>query len=247
MKPAHGFTQSRFDLIDAFTGDECAICALSRRSVERYFAAINYDSVNDPGVRRHFVQAGGFCNVHAYQWLHAAFVLGTASLYRELLEGLLDQVRSSERQASRIGDRVGRWFGHRPQQADALDTPKERCPACAWLAETELMLVGTLVDELPEPAFRKAFEQSTGLCFPHLRLAMRCVATDEAFARLRDKTVVMEKILIAQLGEIMRKHDYRFRDEPDGDEVGAAARAVAHVTGFCGLTTLADMVNVEPH
>lgn len=46
-----------------------------------------------------------------------------------------------------------------------------------------------------------------------------------------------ETLLLAQLSEIIRKHDYRFQSEPPGDEVGAASRAIAHVSGFQGLTT----------
>jgi len=236
MKPANDFTQSRFDLIDAFGGGECAVCALGRKSVERYIAAINYDSVGDPGVRRQFMQAQGFCNIHAYQWLDSAFVLGTASLFRELFQILVEEVQSVEHSPNPLGERVGRWLGYHTEEGEPFDQPAERCPACVWLAATESMLIDTMTGELLEPSFRSAFEASAGLCLPHVRQALAHASTEEAFSLVRDHTIALEITLIAQLGKIIRKHDYRFREESAGDEVGAAARAVGHVIGFHGLT-----------
>lgn len=116
--------------------------------------------------------------------------------------------------------------------------PSASCPACTVLVNTENMLIKTLMQALSHTAFRDAYVASPGLCIPHLRMAFATSSTLEAFATVRDHAIRAEETLLAQLAEIIRKHDYRYQHEPTGAEKGAAARAVAHVAGTQGVTKL---------
>ena len=40
-----------FDLQDTLGQAGCALCTLALRSMRRYFGALGYESVNDPGIR----------------------------------------------------------------------------------------------------------------------------------------------------------------------------------------------------
>ncbi len=227
-----GSTPSRFDLEESFATLGCGVCSLLESRLDRHLEAINYEAVNDPGFREEFLAGGGFCNPHAYRWLHQAFVLGTASLYRELLVAAHDRSRMSDETAN--SGLLGRWLD-RLQGDRGHARWRGPCPACTWLDTTETALLETLLHSLPEPNFRTAFMAGSGLCLPHLHRAMELGAGDEVREILLARSQTTEEILIKQLGEIVRKHDYRFREEPPGLEVGAAERAIAHVVGQAGL------------
>ena len=50
--------------------------------------------------------------------------------------------------------------------------------------------------------------------------------------RRHDKAEVFKlQQLVEQLSEIVRKEDYRFRNEPRGEEVGASLRAIGALCG----------------
>lgn len=225
---------SRFDLEAAMSSGECPVCHCLGPQLDRYMDAINYEAVNDTGFRKSFLDAQGFCNVHAYVWLQRAFVLGTASLYRELLTRMLDDDTESTH-GMRIEDRIAQWFG-RPGSADTATTnPHRPCPMCVWLARTETGLVSTLIASLDDPAFTAAYAQGVGLCIPHLQLALSQHAPHPVQSILDNRARITEHLLVDQLGEIIRKHDYRFNQEPPGAETGAAGRAIAFAIGFHGL------------
>ena len=69
---------------------------------------------------------------------------------------------------------------------------------------------------------------------PHLRLALPMAPNATVFREMRARALQTQETLIAQLNETIRKHDYRFRHEPAGDEKGSPERAVAHVAGDVG-------------
>jgi hypothetical protein len=224
---------SHYDLLEAFTEDGCAICRLGLAAVHRSIEAVNYESVGDPGIRAHLRASMGFCNVHAYQWLKQAFVLGTAQIYVDVLTRVGADLRTvklaRESLFTSVTSRLGQDDGRGVVEPDRV------CPVCQVLADTEQMLVRVLVGALPEAAFSGAYAASGGLCLPHLRQALRPGIEPAVAALLRDVAIAREQVLLAELQAIIRHFDYRFRDEPVGPEHGAVERAVRHVTGAPGI------------
>jgi len=96
------------------------------------------------------------------------------------------------------------------------------------------MLLATLLSGLADPPFRTAFAASPGLCLPHLRRALAQAADDYTFTTLRDIALAHEDALFTHLLEVIRKHDYRFTEELAGEERGAGARTIRHVSGDAG-------------
>jgi len=230
-------TQGNHDLFEAFADPGCPVCALSRQAVSRYMGATNYDSLGDPDIRRRFEASMGFCNRHAHQWLEEAFILGTAQMYRDILLQAREEVRQRRWRGGGALRKVGSLLSRQqaePGEGDRFLRPTAPCPACEILAETEARLTRTLVQGVAEPDFRAAFTASDGLCIPHLRTALAAAPREDAFNALRDRALATEDILLAHLEETIRKHDYRFRHEPAGDEKGSPARAVSHVAGHSG-------------
>ena len=91
--------------------------------------------------------------------------------------------------------------------------------------ETESRLLKTLLKGLSDDAFVTAYAASDGLCLPHLRLALDNASNERVFRELRARALQTEEQLIAHLNDTIRKHDYRFRHEPAGEEKGSPERA----------------------
>jgi hypothetical protein len=106
------------------------------------------------------------------------------------------------------------------------------CPACELREESETSLIRTLVGALDDAGARTRYETSDGLCIPHLRRALGQAKRPASFSCLRDHALARQEILLGHLNEIVRKHDYRHREEPSGEEKGAATRTVRHVAGI---------------
>ncbi len=230
-------TTGYYDLIDAFAEEGCPVCRLGLAAVDRSIRAIDYESVGDPGIREHLRASLGFCNVHAHQWLSQAHVLGTASIYVDVLMRLTAELRALPFRPHPMLADVAALLGPRARQSGDRRplVPTRECLVCRVLADTEAILVRTLLATLPEPAFQDAYSDSSGLCLPHLRRAVGQAGDEVTFAMLRDATLVREERLLAELREIIRKHDYRFASEPAGAERGAAGRAVHHIAGAPGI------------
>lgn len=230
--------QGAFDLGDAFAEEGCPVCRIALQNIQRLIESTNYDALGDPGIRAELTEATGYCTLHARQWLDTAFVLGTATLYRDVITRTIRELRelSGRRQ---LGGRVISALrgGGRPERAGLADVgaPRRPCPACELLQESESTLIRTLVDRLRDEGVRSAYEASEGLCIPHLRRALGASRDAAVFDCLRDRAIRTEETLLGHLNEIVRKHDYRNRQEPSGEEKGAARRTVIHVAGAAGI------------
>jgi len=228
--------QGAFNLEDAFAEEGCPVCRIALQNVQRLIESTNYDALGDPGIRAELTEATGYCTVHAQQWLANAFVLGTATLYRDVIVRTLRELRGlkGRRQiGGRLMSALGGTRGH--SELAEVGAPRRLCPACELLQGSESALIRTLVDHLRSEEVRSAYDATEGLCLPHLRRALEASTDAAVYQGLRDRAIRTEETLLGHLNEIVRKHDYRNRQEPSGEEKGAAVRAVIHVAGAAGI------------
>lgn len=227
-------TQGSWNLEDAYPDEGCPVCRIASQNVRRYLEATNYDALGDPGIRATLTESVGYCDEHAEQWLSIAFVLGTATLYRDVLQRLMSELRSLRPHRGNPGRRLAAALGARGGASGRVDLGVARipCPACELREESETSLIRTLVGALDDAEGRTRYQTSDGLCIPHLRRALGQAKRSETFSCLRDHALARQEVLLGHLNEIVRKHDYRHREEPSGEEKGAAARAVRHVAGI---------------
>ena len=77
---------------------------------------------------------------------------------------------------------------------------------------------------------RGEYTGSSGLCLPHLERALRS-APRQAYCFLVEAESEKLNRLLGELSEIIRKNDYRFREEPWGAERDAWMRATGKLKG----------------
>lgn len=211
-----------FELRDAMAAGGCALCHLSFRASRHYLDTLNYEGVNDPGLRQSLVAANGFCNRHAWEWAHMhGSALGVALVYRNILKRWLETLEN------------GRGAGRRREQVvSVVDRlrPHEECPACRVEAEAARQAGEVLLQYLRDEDIATRYVPAGGLCLPHLRLAISLGIPEQAQTLQAWQTQVYQT-LVGQLDEFIRKQDYRFASEPVGEEGNAWRRAVAAVVG----------------
>lgn len=215
-----------FELQVALGEGGCAVCALTVRALERFFAGLVYERVNDVGLRAAIRRAYGLCAVHGGMLRSARSALGVAIIQRDVLRAATAAL-GADRAAGRgaRGWRESLPFGRGPGSPLAPDGP---CVGCQLADETGAHWIGVLAQHYA--ALRPQFQRSAGLCLSHLQSAIASAGTDPGHA-LRDDQLAIWARLEAELDEFIRKHDHQFADEPMGPEGDAWARATALLAG----------------
>jgi hypothetical protein len=227
----------------------CPICRLTNQAVARYLESTSYENVNDLSVREELRAAQGWCAVHAARWLEQLDALGTAIIYKDVLDTArraLREARPVPAAAEAAPDLLGKLrglvgSGSAPHPgsaiAEALE-PTGTCPACAQMRTSERHYLGAFSGALASPAFLVAYRpHPTGICLPHLRAVLRGLPDPALVAALVEAQAAILARTSAALAEVIRKNDYRFRQEPRGDEFRVPAWAVEQAAGSVPNTT----------
>lgn len=216
-------------LEEALAQEGCALCRISERSVRRALQHVLYDMVNDPGVRSQVRASLGYCNRHAWQMLDLrGNALGLALLYRDAVLELEEQLNTLKPSHSRT--RIEKL---RDQGTHATG-PRRECPACKQQREIEDHHTSSLLHALADPAFVEKLEASDGLCRLHLGRALGTAPNATAFETLLHAQRGVHRRLIGELGEFIRKNDFRFKSEGFGQEADSWIRAIGLISSGRG-------------
>ncbi len=176
--PPHGKGIAYAELVSVLDEAGCPICCLAARGVSRSLDGLSHESVNDPGVRTELRAARGFCNFHAWQFVEQVRDgLGTAIIYADLLEDAVTRLRMTSTSHTSVRDRLARgWRGRGtggPARLAGRLAPVAACPACIVLEQRTRAQIDTLLAHGDSDEFRGYYTRSTGLCLPHLGVALR--------------------------------------------------------------------------
>lgn len=200
----------------------CALCRLTTRSVGRWLRVFVGEYVNDPAARETLRRARGFCALHARQLESLGDPLAVAILYSDLA-GLARE--RWEQQGGRAGGRSGGSGLLQRLRPGAATSAAAPCPACAAQTEAQGRYVHALADGLENAEVWSALDSDAGLCVPHVEQLI-IFASPAAALRLRECEIERLTALQAELEEIVRKNDHRFRGEAWGPEKDAWRRAL---------------------
>ncbi|MEO8287653.1 MAG: DUF6062 family protein [Chloroflexota bacterium] len=241
-----------FNILTALkqTDSACPICRLVQKGVVSYLDAISYESVNDPDTRHQIRKAFGYCAAHGQEWLRLQDTLGTALIYRDVLNHALDIMQTHIAPPSdthptpttptegSLRNKVQRLFGGNtgdtaPARALAADlAPTAPCPACLYTLTLEADMLQAFVNALSHNSFMAAYRlNQTGLCLPHLRQALPRITNPHHLRVLIQAQEMKLASTLANLSEVIRKFDYRNTAEQRGNEFQVPARSVEQASG----------------
>ncbi len=206
-----------FRLVEACSEEECPLCFLVRRRVEQYFDGLLYEKVNDRELRRRFRSAGGFCNMHSFQFMGYHDGLAGSIFYRDLLATWLERPSAF------------------PVQASSGALPG--CPACREKDQTESTYLTLVAGHLEDEQLRQALLSSDGLCLPHFQALTSRLKEDRRTVPgwLMEFQRGVVEWLVAELGTYLEACNYSLgnaRPSLSPEQELAWKRAVRKAAGF---------------
>jgi len=198
-------------LLEACAEPGCPICRVEHDAALRYISGLFYEHVNDFNMRERLRASLGFCRQHAHMTVDElqGNALGIALLYQDVLK----------------------LATHHLDDRQAIPAPVRKCPACEQRDLSMMRTVSEISKNIEDDALVSALKSSEGLCLFHLRHTLRHMRTPEK----RDVLITIQHDIIARLrvdlGEFIRKNDYRFSKESFGPERDSWKRAVSMVSG----------------
>ena len=231
---------------------ECPLCALKRRNelmdIQRFLGA----SVMEPDTRIR-VNATGFCSHHLAQLFSEKNRLGLALMLHthmketeKTVDGILAKAREAGKQTGGMPFKrmfKGNAASPTPLKAAAksLEETASGCVLCNSIEEHMNRYVYTMLYLWErDKDFRKAFQESKGVCIPH-GAQLLSMAEESLPARdLAAFTDMLSNLISASLKRIEQdvewftlKFDYRNQDKPWGESKDAVERAVNKLRGWC--------------
>lgn len=223
------------DLLDAFDQPGCPVCRLSARSVRRYLDSLFYEFVNDATARDSLVNSHGFCAEHAGLLLETriADALGASIIYRNIVKIILENFPKSS-----SGSTTSTIPGPAKERTRLINKfirathIPGRCPACEQREASSDRALEGLSNSLDDEKLRLVIQGSDGLCFPHLAQLLERIQGPDTVKFLLGVTQKNLEILQLEMGELIRKNDYRFQSEGITDGEGRAwKKAMRMISG----------------
>lgn len=237
------------DSLSAACGREgCPVCTVVLEYLDRSIDNWEYEGFTDVAHRYELIKSRGFCPLHTWQLAKRSNAFRLGLIYNEILTDVEQQLQNEYRGLVATGEAVTNresilkrwqrtWF-HRGDEASTKVNPGyDLCPFCRTRSNIEQRIISTLVQQLRFEEMRQLLSQSTGLCLVHLEQARRQVAVAEptlAVHLLACQLTCVRRVQ-EELRELVRKHDYRFSDEPRGNEMLSWRRGAELCAGYPGV------------
>ena len=224
-----------YDLHQAFGEPGCALCRLLAQTADSYIDSMLWELVNDPELRQELNQTRGYCRDHAWLLVRYGASLGAAIMMKDIIDTLLRVAEAANFEPPSFSLRQ-LFSSPKPSSATArLATglaAQASCPVCVKVQTSEAYYLAALRAHFTgSDSLAPAYQSSAGLCLPHFRRALAQTTEQETFAALVEAQKAVWRRLSTELGEFIRKKDYRFQDEAIGPEGDAWLRAIEAVSG----------------
>jgi Family of unknown function (DUF6062) len=236
------------DSLRAACGHEgCPVCTVVLEYLDHSIDNWEYEGFSDVAHRYELINSRGFCPLHTWQLAQRSNGFRLGLIYNEILTDVEQKLDLDYRNYIAADDAVRRepmlkrwqrtWF-HRGDEASTKESPRyDRCPFCRTRSNIEQRVISTLVQHLRFEEMRQLLSQSTGLCLVHLEQARD--QAEEVEPTITGHILACQLTCIRrvqeELRELVRKYDYRFSDEPRGDEMLSWRRGAQLCAGNPGV------------
>jgi hypothetical protein len=233
MEKRRGKWIDYFDLIDSFKIPGCPLCNRIKGLSWKFLDNLFYERVTDVWTRVKLRKAKGFCNWHA--WMSTEIPnsnSGIAMIYKDLLDAEITPLSKWAKARDTLHKRRRLKLPKKDQSVFLPSwTNKALCPICESIREHERIETGTLLDFIDEETFSQEFEKSSGICIKHLIYIMQNFGEHPNLLFLVEKQIKKYQSLSEELGEFIRKLDYRFSKELKGSEADSWKRVLEQFSG----------------
>lgn len=223
------------DLLEGLLRGECPVCHATQKAERKYIQSFLYEGMMSPIARQDFLDGGGFCREHF--WLAKAIEeecwangFGVAILCENLLEVSLRDLEKMRPPKIGLKTSLAR-IRKATRDQERQRVPEDGCIACNSSSNSEQHYLSALEEWLQDEDFAERFNQSTGLCLLHIRAAREQWASESGIEIVRDAAKKRAQVLLRELREFQRKHDYRFKLEPHGPEWTSPERSIDFLVG----------------
>lgn len=220
----------------AYGREGCPVCLVMLDYVEQAMDSWEFEGFTDVEHRHQLIRSRGFCPLHTWQLArrHNAFQLGL--VYSEVLTDVLQELDADSAGAPRRESIWNRGWRKKSRQDD-IRPAFEDCPFCQSRAAAQERLISTLVQLLNAQEEQSLLSRSTGLCLTHFAQIRQFAEEhypDTTPHLLACQRTCIQRVL-DEVRELTRKHDYRFSNEPRGDEMLSWRRAAELCAGNPGV------------
>lgn len=224
---------------EGLKADGCPICTLLVSGMRRNLFWFLYENVNNLHIRKQLYESDGYCITHAWllyqiereEWNDN---LDVAIIHRDLVKKSVEALQKNipNIKGKSSFNFLKKWFKYfRDKKAQKQITEKTTCPACLHQQKLENVYIGSLIESLTIPEFRDLYKESFGLCINHYRKTMEKLQDENIRNFLFDVQRSKMNKIMELLDEYIRKHDYRFVNEPKGEEMNSPRWAVEMLVG----------------
>lgn len=227
-----GYAQQK----DALSSDGCPICTLLDTGMRKYLFWFLYESVNDAHIRKRLLESKGFCRIHAWQLYQIerdewGDSLKAVLLHEDVIREAMSALDGLKRAMPSFKPK--RWLFRNLSKSKVLSPfiPKKECLACEHQRQMEENRIYFFIESLGEPEFQEMYRESFGLCITHFWKALEKTDDENLKAFLISVQRAKLERLSFLLEEYIRKHDYRFADEPKGEESKSPRWAIEMIVG----------------
>ena len=216
-----GFSAISSKLVEAFKSSRCPICSLLQDDEFQELCHWVGGNVADGDNRRKLDSVGGFCNYHFWQ-LKEIHSPQSGSLVNDyVVTKFLDALRNLS---------TGEECAH----SHWLQSVTEHCPLCIHIASREAIHLRALADWLNKSIAWREFENSRGLCLPHL-VRLQALIDDQMLRKQLTCAQVAQVVrLQKEMRDFVRQFDAGQRWEISHDEWKAWERAIEKLVGRKG-------------
>jgi Family of unknown function (DUF6062) len=228
---------AKIALDDGLSSGGCPICYAARKALRRYLHSFLYEGMMSPIARQEFLDCGGFCQQHFWQakgieeecWADG---IGISILGENLLDASLNGLASLAKERFGLRKSLLKFRRSMKERTPGSEIePWRRCLACKVERDSEKHYLSTLEDLLGDTDFGERFKKSAGLCLRHTHASIRQWNSEAAMELVNHSTQERVRLLLDQLREFQRKHDYQFKHEPRGPEWSSPERAIDFLVG----------------
>jgi len=214
----------RWEVLQALKESGCPICRVQRQWSAKFYYwlfAQNYYAGTMP---EELKRSGGLCYAHAKKLLEIRSVYVTSVMYDYLTQDVLDKLQSL---AEEVRCEINR-SSHKPYHFSI--TPTGECPACVEERKLAERALSELVAALDQDKVAEDYRASDALCMPHFHCAVE-QALPHIVLLLAETQITKLSMLKIDFAEYFRKVDYRFANEPKGNEKTTWERAIRRFVG----------------